>query len=300
MPDSSQPPLTVGVVTRNRPDSLERCLASLSVVRDRLVEVIVVDDSGDVPLDAAIARAPAGRVRLIRQHRREGPIVARNTIMHAATTDAVLLMDDDAALLADGGIEDALRVFESDPRIGSVACAMAEADGSPWHASMQPAPVDYACYVTAYIGFAHIVRRSIFLALGGYRESFHFYGEEKDLCLRMLHAGFHVVYTPQARVIHTPDPSGRDRSRYLRFAIRNDCLFAFYNEPWPMVLVSVPLRLVRYFSMSRGLSGRLRGFGWIVAELVRRLPRVIAERRAVSWATVREWRRLARTWPALA
>jgi GT2 family glycosyltransferase len=208
-------------------------------------------------------------------------------------------MDDDAALLPGDEIDEALRVFEGDPRIGSVACAMAEADGSPWQASMQPAPVDYTCYVTAYIGFAHLIRKSVFLGLGGYRESFHFYGEEKDLCLRMLQAGFNVVYTPRARVIHTPDPSGRNPARYVRYAIRNDCLFALYNEPLPVLFVSMPIRVARYFKMSRGLHDR-GGFLWIMRELARELPAIARGRRAVSWATFTRWRQLSRTWPQVA
>lgn len=296
MPESSR--VTVGIVTRNRPESLRRCLSSLTVLGERLGEVIVVDDNGDLPVADIVSEVRAPSVRFVRQTAREGYIVARNLIVREASNDAVLLMDDDAALLPDGGFEEALGVFEAHPRIGSVACAMAEIDGSAWHASMQPAPVDYTCYVTAYIGFAHLVRRSVFLALGGYRESFHFYGEEKDLCLRMLQAGYDVVYTPKARVIHAVDPSGRDRSRYLRYVIRNDCLFALYNEPWPMACASVPVRLMRYFSMSRGLDHRIGDFRWIVGDLVRQLATVLAQRQAVSWATMRRWRRLARTWPA--
>jgi GT2 family glycosyltransferase len=299
MPDPTPSPITVGIVTRNRPESLARCLASLSILGDRLVDAIVVDDAGTVPLDAAMACAPAGRARLIRQEGNRGPIAARNTIMREARTETVLLLDDDAALLPGGNLDAALRVFEAHPRIGSVACAMAEVDGSAWHASMQPAPVEYTCYVTAYIGFAHLVRRSVFLGLGGYREAFYFYGEEKDLCLRMLDAGFDVVYTPQARVIHTPDPSGRNRARYVRYAIRNDCLFALYNEPWPMAIVSVPIRLSRYFRMIRGIDDP-GGFRWILSELWRALPGVRAGRRPVTWATVRQWRRLGRSWPAFA
>jgi glycosyltransferase involved in cell wall biosynthesis len=72
MPDPSLAPITVGIVTRNRADSLARCLASLSVLGDRLAEAIVVDDTSDEPLDAAIACGPAGRVRLLRQQHREG------------------------------------------------------------------------------------------------------------------------------------------------------------------------------------------------------------------------------------
>jgi len=292
--------LTVGVVTKNRPASLRECLVSLAVLGDALSEVIVVDDTSDAPIDVAVMNVPSavsGKLRVIRQTRHEGYIVARNTIMRAATTDSVLLMDDDAALLDGDSIREALRLLDAHPHIGAIACAMAERDGSPWHPATQPAPVDYTCYVPTFIGFAHILRRALFVELAGYRESFHFYGEEKDYCLRMLDAGFDIVYMPTARVIHAPDPAGRSQSKYVRYTIRNDCLFALYNEPLPLALVSVPVRLARYQSMRRGFDDR-GGFAWIVRELVRQLPSILASRRPVSWTTVRRWRRVGRTWPA--
>lgn len=298
MPDPSIARVTVGIVTHNRPDSLRTCLASLAALGSALAEIVVVDDTGDVPLDDVLGSVPTA-VRLIRQTDHEGYIVARNTIVRGAATEAVLLMDDDAALLPGPEIVEALGVFESHPRIGAIACAMAESDGSPWPARMQPAPVDYTCRVPAVIGFAHIVRRSVFLQLGGYRESFQFYGEEKDYGLRLLQAGYDVVYMPRVRVVHAPDPAGRNQSRYVRHVIRNDCLFALYNEPLPLPLVSVPIRLSRYSAMSRGLDDR-GGFGWIVRDLLRQLPRRLADRRPVSWSTFARWRRVARTWPAFA
>ena len=294
------PRLTIGVVTRNRPVSLGECLRSLATLGDTLAEVIVVDDTSDVAIDTAFADLPpavAGRLRVIRQHANEGYIVARNRTMREASTDYVMLMDDDAALIEGGAIRDALQLLEQHPRVGAIACAMAERDGSPWHPATQAAPVDYTCRVPTYIGFAHILRRRLFVDLGGYRESFHFYGEEKDYCLRLLDAGFDIVYMPSARVIHAPDPSGRNRSRYVRYVIRNDCLFALHNEPLPLALVTLPVRLGRYRSMTRGFDDK-GGFMWIVRELARQLPSILGSRRPVSWATVRQWRRVGRTWPA--
>jgi GT2 family glycosyltransferase len=297
MPDSR---LTVGVVTKNRPASLRQCLASLAVLDDVVSDVIVVDDTSDVPADRGLVDLPpaiARKLRVIRQERHEGYIVARNAIMREATTEYVLLMDDDAALIEGESLREAVRLLDAQPRIGAIACAMAERDGTPWHPATQPAPVDYTCYVPSFIGFAHILRRRLFLELAGYREAFHFYGEEKDYCLRMIDAGFDVVYMPAARVIHAPDPAGRSQSKYVRYVIRNDCLFALYNEPLPLALASLPIRLARYRSMSRDFDDR-GGFAWIVRDLVRQLPSILASRRPVSWTTVRRWRRVGRTWPA--
>jgi len=299
MPDSQPSRVTVGVVTRNRPDSLRACLESLAILGSLLAEVIVVDDTSDVDIASAFDVSIASMVRLIQQTAREGYIVARNRIMREAQTEAVLLMDDDAALIDRESIATALALLDARPRVGAVAFAMAERDGSAWGRQMQPAPVDYACYVPTFIGFAHLLRRSLFVRLAGYRESFHFYGEEKDYCLRAADAGYDVVYLPHARVIHTPDPSGRNASKYVRYTIRNDCLFALYNEPFPLPFVSVPIRLMRYFAMSRNIDDR-GGFAWIVSELSRQLPRIIAERRPVKWATMRRWRLVSRTRPALA
>jgi len=296
----TSPLVTIGIVTRNRPQSLHDCLESLAVLGDRLAEVIVVDDTSDVPCETAFEHLPplvSGKLRTIRQLRLEGCIVARNTMMREAKTEYVMLIDDDAALLEGDSIAHALRLLDEHPDVAGVACAMAERDGSPWHPSTQPAPVDYTCYVPTFIGFAHILRRSHFTQLAGYRESFHFYGEEKDYCLRALDAGFNIVYMPAARVVHAPDPSTRDRSKYVRYVVRNDCLFALHNEPLPLALATVPVRLSRYFRMARGFNDP-GGFTWIVRDLLKQLPAIFRERRPVSWNTIRHWRRVSRTWPA--
>jgi GT2 family glycosyltransferase len=302
MPDA--PAITVGITTRNRPEALVRCLDSLALLGPLVADVVVVDDAGDVDLGPVLDRvAPAVRARLlhIRQEGGLGYIVARNTIVRRAATPYVLLLDDDAYVIDAGGIGRAVALLEAEPRMAAVGCAQAEADGSPWPAGMQPAAVGHPSVVTAYIGFAHLVRRSVFVALGGYREAFHFYGEEKDYCLRVLEAGYAVAYLPDTRVAHVPDRAGRDPARYLRAVVRNDCLFALYNEPWMMALVSVPVRLRRYLVMRRHAGVRdPGGLGWIAREIVRALPRVWHERAPVRWRTIRQWRRLHRAPRAIA
>jgi GT2 family glycosyltransferase len=177
--------------------------------------------------------------------------------------------------------------------VAAVAFAQAEADGRPWPAAMQPAPVTAPARVRSFIGFANMVRRDVFRALGGYQDLLGFSGEEKEFCLRVLDAGYSVVYLPGARVVHVPDPSGRDRRRYLRGVARNDCLITLINDPWWRVLWMLPARAAMYFRMRRAWGIRdPGGFLWLLRELVRTAPAACRERRVVSSRARRRWRGL--------
>lgn len=287
-------PLTVGITTRNRPDALRRCLASIARVLGSGIEVLVFDDGSDVPAAQQLAGEPVP-ARFIRDERGPGYIAGRNELVTQAANEFVLLLDDDAVLIERGAIERAIRVLERDDRVAAVAFAQAEQDGRPWPERMQPGRSAVAARVPSFIGFAHLLRRRVFLQLGGYRADFVCYGEEKDYCLRLLDAGYRVVYLPDALVGHVVDVGGRDQRRYVRYAIRNDCLMSLYNEPWPLVVIGLPIRLLRHRRMAASIAGGdAGGVRWIVGELRRAFREVRRRRRPVSWDTIREWRRLGR------
>lgn len=288
------PLLTVGITSRERPAALGRCLESLASIRHLAPEVLVFDDGSASPLSAALAeRSFALPYRVIRDETSPGYIAGRNRLVREASAPRVLLLDDDAALLGNGAVERALAVMDGDPQVAAVAFAQAEPNGVPWDAAMQPSRSRETCVIPSYIGFAHLLRRDVFLELSGYRESFVFYGEEKDYCLRLIDAGYRTVYLPDALVVHAPDPGGRSKQRYLRYVTRNDCLNALYNEPIGRVLFMVPARLVIYFRMRRTLNISDRwGWAWIARELAANAGSVLRDRRPVSRATVDHWKRL--------
>jgi GT2 family glycosyltransferase len=285
------PRLTVGITTRNRPAALARCLASMVTLAHLEAEVLVFDDGSQPP-----AAPPSDRaVRVLRDIASPGYIVGRNRLVREAAAPFVLLLDDDAVLLSSEPIERAIALLEGDGRVAAVAFAQAELDGRPWPAAMQPASVQQASVITSFIGFAHLLRRDVFLRLGGYRESFIHYGEEKDYCLRLIEAGYRTVYLPDALVVHAPDAANRSRQRYLRFVSRNDCLNALYNDPFPRVLWALPARLALYFRMRR--AWRIAdpwGWVWVAREVGRVAASDDFRRTPVSWATVKAWRRLRR------
>jgi len=292
--------ITVGITTRDRLDALQRCVASLALLGDLVDDVIVVDDAGAPDVAArmsSLAVARPQRLRIVRHASPDGYIVARNTIMREASSAIVLSLDDDAFIVDASAVRRGVELMARHPSVAAVAFAQSDGAGSPWPATMQASAATYACEVPTFIGFAHLLRREAFAAVGGYHEAMHFYGEEKDLSLRLWHAGYRIVYLPDARVAHVGDPGGRSPARYVRYAIRNDCLFGLYNEPLPLLLVSTPVRLRRYFRMIRGHHDP-GGFRWIVGDLARNLPATLRSRRAVTWRTLRRWRQVGRAAPA--
>jgi GT2 family glycosyltransferase len=285
--------LSIGITTRDRPQSLEACLRSIAVVLGTDHDVMVFDDGSAQAVEPLVRTLDGLDVRVFRSERSRGTLVGRNRLVKEARHEIVLLLDDDTLILYAGAVWGAAEVLAGDFRVGAVALAQAERDGRPWPAAMQPALAQRPCVIPAFIGFAHILKRTLFLELGGYRERLVFYGEEKEFCLRLLARGHLVVYLPDALVAHVPDPGTRDARRYIRHAIRNDCLSSLYNEPLPMAAAALPVRLLRHRAMARGLTGGdPGGLRWIVKDLVRELPAVVRGRRSVGWRVMREWRRL--------
>jgi GT2 family glycosyltransferase len=293
-------PVSVGITTRNRPQSLNSCVASLELAEDLIEEVLVFDDASEPAAAVAVPAALAGRVVTLRDATAPGYIVGRNRLIRRASAAFVLLLDDDTRILSRESIAAAIEVMRRDSSIAAVGFAQAEADGRPWPAAMQPAAAPYPCFVPSYIGFAHLLRREVALALGGYRDALRFYGEEKEFCLRLLDAGYRVAYLPGARVGHLADPAGRDETLWLRYVIRNDCLSALYNEPLTRLMWVVPARLALYFRMRR--AGRIADRGgvfWILRELAAQLGDVRRHRRPVKRSTIRRWRALRSSPPPL-
>jgi GT2 family glycosyltransferase len=292
----NSPGLTVGITTRDRPAALRRCVQSLRHLARLDPELIVFDDASRQPAVEQLADLDApGPLRVLRDDAGSGYIAGRNRLVREAAAPFVLLLDDDTALLDDRSVEGGLAVLRGDSRVGAIAFAQARADGSPWPAAMQPAATASPAVIPAFIGFAHLVRRELFLELGGYRERFVFYGEEKELCIRLMDAGYRTVFLPSAYVVHDPDPGGRSSSRYLRYVVRNDCLNAMYNEPAHRMLWLLPARLTLYFVMRREWKVTDRfGWLWILRELVANAGPVFRERRPVAAGTRRRWAALRR------
>ena len=214
-------PVSVIVVSRDRPAELARCLTSLSQLDYRPFEVIVV--ANGVGLEAA-ARFPARLVAF------DEPNIsaARNAGILQAAGEVVAFIDDDAVaeplwlhhlagpfgnpeVAAAGGFVVGANGFSFEWTAGTVdralTCGSLEVPQD--RASLHRATPDRAIEIK---GVNCAYRREVLAPLGGFDPNLAYYLDETELNLRLAAAGAQIAVVPMARVHHAKAASAIRRA----------------------------------------------------------------------------------------
>jgi GT2 family glycosyltransferase len=255
--------LTAVLVTFNSEDGIEETITQLeSALAHLSVEIIAVDNASSdntVPILERCLRN--GRIIALKDNIGYGP--GLNVGLAAAQGRHVLLMNDDIRF--DSACVDRLiGVLDSSDDIALVGPGIIEIDGtqSPAARTYLPgwkdewarvldlvtkrrmrtkypttgAPVDVGLLVAACImGKTEVLR-----ALGGFNESFFFYGEDIDLCRRLDRTGYRRVLVPEALAVHHHEMA-TDR-RYRRHVFMSRMLDA--RDTYYRIWLSRPSRML--------------------------------------------------------
>nr|VFJ45841.1 MAG: Glycosyltransferase, GT2 family [Candidatus Kentron sp. FM]VFJ68040.1 MAG: Glycosyltransferase, GT2 family [Candidatus Kentron sp. FM]VFK16811.1 MAG: Glycosyltransferase, GT2 family [Candidatus Kentron sp. FM] len=281
---------SVVITARNRREETLRAVASSLCQDFRELEVLVFDDASDDGTSRALTETTP-RIRLFALTERKGYIVNRNRGFREAKGDIVFSLDDDAYFSRPDIVARIMTIFENDPSVGAVAIPFIEPLNVRSLSSLRsPFRAKAGDELQGYVGCAHALRKELALQLGGYRAYFVHQGEERDLCLRLLDAGYRIVYADCAHIVHTVSPR-REAMRVDFYGARNLILFDWLNLPWPNLIVRLiwdPVAMLRYRFTWRAVPGRLRAIGAGFIEAARRYR----ERKPVSPQTYARYRRL--------
>lgn len=217
--------ITAIVVSHDSAEVLPACLAALA---GEGVPTIVVDNaSGD---DSRVVAAQRG-ARVIANARNEGYGRGNNIGIAAAATPYVLVVNPDLELRP-GAAAALLEAAVRYPDAGMLAPRIVEPSGrlflqprsllSPSHLNRSrtmAAPEGDAC-LPFLSGACLLIRRELFLALGGFDPAIFLFYEDDDLCRRMRDAGQALVHVHEAEAGHgrgrssTPSPQRRFKTRW--------------------------------------------------------------------------------------
>jgi N-acetylglucosaminyl-diphospho-decaprenol L-rhamnosyltransferase len=248
--------LAIVIVNFNTGEYLERCLASLERHRGSVaIDVLVIDNaSRDGSHTAAVDAHPWAR--LIENPTNVYLSPAWNQGIRETSAPLVLLLNPDTEWWS-GTLADLAAVAEEHPRAGIVGPLVRNSDGTIYESGRRfPGIVDAAGHVILgsvwpgnrftrryhldgwdrttgrevdwVSGCCMLFPRKVFEDVGTFDEGFPLFGEELDFATRLREAGWSVVYTPRAEVIHELGVS-RGRSRRI-VRMHSDSVYRYYRK----------------------------------------------------------------------
>jgi GT2 family glycosyltransferase len=212
-----------------------RCLRALERhAPGRAHEILVVDDGSRDPPPPDLP----GPVRVISNPRNLGYAASVNVGLQEATGDWVLLLDSDAYPAMDV-IEPLSRAFAAEPKLGAVGLQTLNERGGPTECSMDvPDAIGFllgprlegsyvklrSLFVTpprVLYSCALAVRRSAFLEIGGFDETFDFLDADLDFSLRLSLAGWECRQDRTVLAVHEGGGSPQTVTKRVLRCYRN-------------------------------------------------------------------------------
>ena len=225
---SSDARLSVVLGTFNRLASLKRCLDSI-LAETRTPVIVHVADAGstDGTVDY-LSSLDDPRVRPVLAGRKLGQARAYNDVFAITDTPYVAWLSDDNQVV-DGGLDAAVAVLDRERSVGMVALKTRDVQG-PFLGSVYLGGVSEIGVLNVNQG---MLRRQVLAEVGGFSETFGFYGIDPDLTAKVLYSGHDIVYTRQVALHHYRDwPLQEGTPEHQALARHHARSLELYRRKW--------------------------------------------------------------------
>ena len=252
------PRLSIVIVNFNGRGHLENCLRSLVAHPPAIAhDVVVVDNASTDDSASSVAVFPS--VRLLRLPVNVGFSAGNNAGIRATTGELVLLLNNDT-IVPEGAIDALVARLDAHPEAAIAGPRLVDDRGEPelsfgpmisplgelrqklvtgLHARGLALVSSWVRRVTSrehavdwVSGACLLVRRAAAEQVGLLDERFFLYTEDVDFCASVRAAGWTVVFTPAAEIIHLRGRSRATAPRQMNAAYRRSHL-AFYEKHHP-------------------------------------------------------------------
>ncbi|MFZ5450534.1 MAG: glycosyltransferase [Thermodesulfobacteriota bacterium] len=207
-----------------------QCLESIAENTDSPHEIILVDNgSSDGTRDYLQELEAAGEVRVISNRTNQGFARACNQGGRAAQGEYLVFLNNDT-IVQPGWLQELAACARKDDKIGAVGARLLYPDDTIQHAGVvfndrklvhhiyknydrdHPAVLKEREF-QAVTAACMLIRKALFLALGGFDEAYLNGYEDVDLCFQLRERGYKIVYNPRAVIYHleSKTPGRHDR-----------------------------------------------------------------------------------------
>jgi GT2 family glycosyltransferase len=286
-----------------RGEVFDRALQTLLSQDYENKEIIVVDNHSEDGLKERVAACQAS-IKLIQLPENGGACVARNKGARAATGDILVILDDDAGFQSSSELTKLVRIFESRPDVYVVAFQICDPETGElrlrdWCHPRYWKDFAHQEFETDHFGEgASAFRREVFERTGGYYERLFYGAEGLDMELRVMDHGFKIIYSPDIRIWHQVSKKARTDHRQHFYFTRNYIWMAYKDYPFlaGMRFLSFKLAMMFYLAARAGSYGSFMRGVW---DGLKGLPRIHADRKPISRATMKHWVDLEKGRPGL-
>jgi GT2 family glycosyltransferase len=267
---------SVGIITYNRAECIQRLLLSLDDLIIKPKEVIIVDDSENNRTKNIVNSLKQVKFK-INYIKRDGKGIqggARNKIIEEFSTDILCFLDDDTEVKEGWGNAIVSCYQEEDVMsVGGPAITVDESSepvvdfvnetsnknyfnrfGETQDRSdcwIPPNPVETDRFMGANMSF----RREVFEKHGGFSEGYKGNGfrEEDSLMVKVWKNGEKSIYHPEAKVLHYNNPSGgsRQENEKIDNYWKGKNIVKFLQDNFPYIY---PFTLIKWIFYSKDSS----------------------------------------------
>ncbi len=275
----------IGIITRNRAEVLPKALESALGQDYPNKEVVVYDIASTDSTPQIKNRFP--QVEWRRSETRLDMISPKNDLMRNTDADFYFSQDDDAWFLAPDQLAKGVDWMQQNPKAAIIAydILLPGMKSSPAIGEPRETNIFVAC--------GALLRRSALEKVGYYDACPAVYGggEETDLCLKLMDAGYVIQFWPGMHIWHERTPTGRDSFDQHRSSVCNQLAYLVLRCPATLLFVYLPWKMLRHFlnSFPRGM---LKSYFQGVFIFLKSVPALIHGRAPVSRHSYIKWLRL--------
>jgi GT2 family glycosyltransferase len=234
--------VSIIIVNWNTRDILRDCLSSVFKQTKGIEFEVILVDNASTDGSAEMVRVEFPKVILIVNSTNRGFAVANNQGLGIAEGRYVLLLNSDTIVISDA-LTKVVAFADAHPQVAVVGCRILNSDGTLQQTCFMFPSVLNMLLSTTYLyklfprsrffgreqmtwwnrdntmevdvvtGCFMLVRREAIDQIGLLDEQFFMYAEETDWCYRFKKAGWNVLFTPNAQIIHF----GRQSSKQVPF-----------------------------------------------------------------------------------
>ena len=246
--DENQPLVSIIIPTKNNHKILQRCIESLeNNTTYKNWEIIIIDNNSTKNKTKEYYKSLPYKIISFSEPFNFSKM--NNLAVKHAKGELLLFLNDDTQIINPESLEEMVGLC-SQKDVGAVGAKLVHADETIQHAGIaflnsgagfHPFQriheskggyhnlINVTRECSAVTGACLLVKKEIFDQINQFDEDFDLYYGDADLCLKIIKAGYNVVYNPHAKLLHEGSYSIQKQT-YMHFAIENHFQFM---QKWP-------------------------------------------------------------------